>query len=590
MHIRRRGIGALCTSLLVGAAACGSSPADVKQPAAPLPSIDDLAPGWNELFPHGNTRCGDGSPWGFLVRRGSENRVLVEFQRGGACWSEQTCFKDGLAFTHVTWEPDMAPGAHNVGIHDHDNPANPFRDWTHVFVPYCTGDNHWGDAVRTYGSRKFYHRGAVNARAALGWIYANVPAPEAVFVTGHSAGAYASITGAARIAHHYPHASVFQLGDSGVGVTAEPGFARPEWNVRAHFPAYLGSVEQLDSIDDLYRAVAHAFPNLVMSEYTSAYDDEAAAYYDHFGGSGVRAWAAGARANLADLHATLPRFASYVAPGWMHTIENQAEFYEVRVQGVRLTDWVSHLMTRQKPASVGCGDDCGGPAFGDSGAPAEWACLGSPGTRPAPAAQKIDAEFLLTDQEGMPVPGVAVEACSRWDRDCKTPVSQATTDELGMAALSLPTGKIGFRGFLFVSGEKGFADRFYFRPPMRRWWQPWLMGSSWSYSTRGFIGELAATFGRGVHQGKGHLAVLTLDCAGSATKNVGVRVDGRGPDGYWDKDSGLGTSGGQVAYFLNLDAGEHHVQELKDGKSIASTTVYVGPSSLTSLYGLGPGY
>lgn len=589
MHIRKCGVGVLCVWLLIGAPACGPSPA-VKEPATPLPSLDDLAPGWNELYPHGRTRCGDGSPWAFLVRPGSHNHVLVEFQRGGACWSEQTCFKDGLAFTHLTPEPDMEPGAHNVGIHDHDNPDNPFKDWTHVFVPYCTGDNHWGDSVQSYGSRKFYHRGAVNVRAALGWIYANVLTPEAVFVTGHSAGAYASITGAARLAHHYPHASIVQLGDSGVGVTAQPGLVHPEWKVRAHFPAYLTPLQQLDSIDDLYRAVAQAFPNLMLSEYTSAYDDNAAAYFDLFGGAGVRAWSRGARANLADLHATLPRFASYVAPGWMHTIENQAEFYEVRTHGVRLTDWVSQLMTRQNPASVGCGNDCGGPAFGDSGAPAEWACLDSPVTRPAPEAARIDAQFLLTDPEGTPAPGVEVKACSRSDEHCKTPVWKATTDQLGVAALSLPTGSIGFRGFLLVSGETGFFDRFYFLPPVRRWWHPWLVGSSWSYSTRAFIGELATTFGRGVHHGKGHLAVLTLDCAGSATKNVSVRVDGHAPDGYWDKDNGLGTSEGQVAYFLNLDPGDHLVSEFRNGKRIAHTSVYVGRSSLTSVYGLGPGY
>ena len=36
------------------------------------------------------------------------------------------------------------------GFYDHDNAENPFKDWYHVIIPYCTGDIHWGDAVTTY--------------------------------------------------------------------------------------------------------------------------------------------------------------------------------------------------------------------------------------------------------------------------------------------------------------------------------------------------------------------------------------------------------------------------------------------------------
>jgi len=31
------------------------------------------------------------------------------------------------------------------GIADHSNAANPVKEWTHIYVPYCTGDLHWGD-------------------------------------------------------------------------------------------------------------------------------------------------------------------------------------------------------------------------------------------------------------------------------------------------------------------------------------------------------------------------------------------------------------------------------------------------------------
>ena len=53
-----------------------------------------------------------------------------------------------------TWTMDIVDqvGGTGRGIYDDTDPRNPFGDWYHVFIPYCTGDLHWGDAVATYGS------------------------------------------------------------------------------------------------------------------------------------------------------------------------------------------------------------------------------------------------------------------------------------------------------------------------------------------------------------------------------------------------------------------------------------------------------
>ena len=67
------------------------------------------------------------------------------------------------------------------GIYDRDNEANPFKDWWHVVVPYCTGDVHWGNSSQLYGSgvNEFVieHKGAVNSQAVLDWVYANFRGP-----------------------------------------------------------------------------------------------------------------------------------------------------------------------------------------------------------------------------------------------------------------------------------------------------------------------------------------------------------------------------------------------------------------------------
>ena len=41
-------------------------------------------------------------------------------------------------------EADDDPNSADSGVFDLDNPDNPVRDWTMVFMPYCTGDVHAG--------------------------------------------------------------------------------------------------------------------------------------------------------------------------------------------------------------------------------------------------------------------------------------------------------------------------------------------------------------------------------------------------------------------------------------------------------------
>jgi hypothetical protein len=70
------------------------------------------------------------------------------------------------------------------------NPENPFRDWNAVFVPYCTGDVHWGDAVVDHKNANgmqsvtIHHKGYVNAQVAEKWAREHFVNPDSVFVTG----------------------------------------------------------------------------------------------------------------------------------------------------------------------------------------------------------------------------------------------------------------------------------------------------------------------------------------------------------------------------------------------------------------------
>ena len=90
-------------------------------------------------------------------------------------------------------------------------------------------------------SLKLYHYGAVNVRSVLNWMYQSLPtAPKVVFVTGCSAGSYASLLWSTDIMKHYESIAaptqVVQFGDSGMGIIRNLGLLVQVWNLSATLP------------------------------------------------------------------------------------------------------------------------------------------------------------------------------------------------------------------------------------------------------------------------------------------------------------------------------------------------------------------
>lgn len=42
-------------------------------------------------FLQGDTICARGTSYAFFFRRGTVNKLVVEFEGGGACWDKETC-------------------------------------------------------------------------------------------------------------------------------------------------------------------------------------------------------------------------------------------------------------------------------------------------------------------------------------------------------------------------------------------------------------------------------------------------------------------------------------------------------------------
>jgi Pectinacetylesterase len=325
---------------------------------AALPKLSELAAGQvNIIKPGGETVCGRGTEYSFFVIPGDPKKVIIEFEGGGACWDELTC-----AFSDELFKKEVDPAAYTgdfatKGWYDHQRAGHPMPDWTHVYIPYCTGDLHWGDSVKTYGAVTINHKGAVNARAVLDWTYAQIDAPDKVFVTGCSAGGYGSIWWAPDVQQRYPQSKVYQFADSAAGVITNDFFQKsfPSWNAQSTFPTFIGDFAAVTALPLLYQAVANHYPQNVYSQYNTELDGAQAFFYNAMGGpNGPEGWSAGMKANVKATAEGAPNFRAYTAEGEQHCILPFDNFYTVETGGTKLTTWLSDMVNDRPVANASC--------------------------------------------------------------------------------------------------------------------------------------------------------------------------------------------------------------------------------------------
>lgn len=339
-----------------------------------LPTWSDLAAGeWTEIAPGGDTACAYGTDFRFYVRPAAEptDKLIIYFAGGGACWDKETCAPsfagpDGSPL-FVSAAPEGSSAALTGGFFNYDNEANPVADYNAVYVPVCTADIHTGDAVIDYenaAGEKYtmYHKGFVNATAAIDWTVENVAAPTDVVMAGCSAGAYGSIFHAPRVIDTYTDARVVQLGDAGVGVLPAGENPLVSWGFGPNIPLAdtLALEDPADfSIRDLYKASAQTYPDATFSEVTSYLDNVQIGFYYFLGGGATPEeaganWLLGMRSNLSGLSGSLSNFRSLMYGGNLHCITPRDELYTTAVDGQPVVDWVANLVSGETPRTLNC--------------------------------------------------------------------------------------------------------------------------------------------------------------------------------------------------------------------------------------------
>jgi hypothetical protein len=350
--------------LLGALTGCGPSAPPPPGVLGPLYPTDLTPDTWNEIKPGGDTICARGSPYSFFVYPGKVNKVVVDFIGGGACWTPESCSFAGSLFSDSV--DDLKRQVKNgvPGMYDKTKLASPVQDWFHVAVTYCTGDIHWGNNVQTYGTGAdavtIHHKGAVNSRAVLDWVYDKFPAPDTVLVQGCSAGSYGSIYWAPDVKHHYPHAKVFQFGDSGAGVVTPTFFhdSFPQWHATDYAPKYIESLNpdttnwEALQLPDLYARVGAAYPDLQLTQFNTMLDATQTFFFQAMGGTDATEWSAQIQASIATIQKTTPNFNSFTAPGNYHCVLDKADFAQKESNGTRFVDWYTDFVAGKGAVNV----------------------------------------------------------------------------------------------------------------------------------------------------------------------------------------------------------------------------------------------
>jgi ABC-type proline/glycine betaine transport system permease subunit len=318
---------------------------------------------WTPFAEDSDAVCANGSEVNYLERRADPTRVVLYFEGGGACFSAATCDFDGPQKSYVS-SSLATPGflEERGGIFDLDRPENPLADHSFVYVPYCTGDVHLGNAATDYGPDLVVeHRGYPNGLVALDHLVETYPQVQELLVTGTSAGSVPTPLFAGLAADRLPEARIVTLGDGSGAYPDDPvlnGLIGSLWGTEQALPDWPevdGATVRDWGIPRLYRYAGRHAPEITFAKFDHAFD-ETQAFYAELVGVDADELVALIDENEAVIEAEGVEVASYVAPGSDHTILGRDTFYELEVEGVRFVDWVADLVRGETPPDVHCRD------------------------------------------------------------------------------------------------------------------------------------------------------------------------------------------------------------------------------------------
>lgn len=194
---------------------------------------------WYYVTPEGAVNS-DGTPWCGQLKLGRENRVMVYLLGGGVSLDEYSASQSYTAVGNSAFYYDRDDGVSDArlknGIGSNDE-RNPFRDWTTIVVPYTTADFHAGAGEAGYtaqdgSTQVIHHNGYANCTALLKKVSPLVGEPDALLITGYSAGGFGAAMLAEDIIGYFPETENITVCVDGALLVNEnwKGVARDRWH------------------------------------------------------------------------------------------------------------------------------------------------------------------------------------------------------------------------------------------------------------------------------------------------------------------------------------------------------------------------
>jgi hypothetical protein len=348
----------LALAFAAGLVACGGGAAPPVPAQSPLDWLD-VAGMW----------CADGSPTGLGLAGGRPDAVLVFLAGGGACWSETSCARRLPASPRAFGRSQMDALRLQAKdtILDRTLPGNPFADWTFVYVPYCTGDVHAGDAVRVHGGVTWEHHGYRNLEAAVAALGAALPRPAEVVVAGSSAGGFGALAAYDLVRDVWDPAggtSAALLDDSGptlVGTAMPPQLLSTWWDVWG-LASTIGVAcpACASDLSELWPGLAARHPADRLALLTTTRDDTILAFLSDpdlavtaMSPLELEAAVALLAAKLGAMGASVASYRVGDPDAYRHALLVGEPFFLPGVGGAPVLDWVGRMVSGQAWTSAG---------------------------------------------------------------------------------------------------------------------------------------------------------------------------------------------------------------------------------------------
>ncbi len=350
-----------------------------------IPSL--TANSW-QWVPIDGSMCRDGSPTGIGVYSNPNSKNLEIFlEGGGACFNADTCALNPSAYGETNFTNRFGNDAAQTGILSNTDTQNPTADWNKVYVPFCTGDIHAGNApnsmVPGVGVQQFV--GYTNVTRALARLVPTFPGLQKVLLTGISAGGFGAAVNYDQTARAFAPTPVYDLDDSGPPME-DPYLASclqqeqaQLWGLDKTLLAECGS-DCPDPTNYTLDATIHIvkkYPNVPFGLMDSVDDSVITVFFgfglDNCTGIGVVS-ADQYKAGLEDERMKLAQYknvGSYIFPGSQHTSLTMSSYDTQTVTVgagdgggddggggtvVKLSDWVTTLVNTGVVTNVGLDD------------------------------------------------------------------------------------------------------------------------------------------------------------------------------------------------------------------------------------------